>query len=102
LIELHFNKLSNAELERLAVLAEECGEVIQIVNKTIRHGFDNSHEKYGNKTCRELLEQEIADLFVIIELMLREEDINDDRVYSCKTLKKNKINRSLRYNKVLE
>ena len=96
----HFNKLSNAELERLACLAEECGEVIQMVNKTIRHGFDNSHPKYGNKTCRELLEQEIADLFVIFELMNGNEDFDEDRLYECKMFKKSKINKSLRYNEV--
>lgn len=96
----HFNKLSNAELERLALLAEECGEVIQVIGKVIRHGYADSHPKYDNKPTRELLEQEIADLFVIIELMIIEDDINDDQLYNCKMLKKNKINNSLRYNKV--
>ncbi len=94
----HFNKLSNAELERLACLAEECGEVIQIVNKTIRHGYENSHEKYNNKTPRAMLEQEIADLFVIVELMIREEDIDTTNLTQCYGFKKGKINKSLRYN----
>lgn len=58
----HFNKLSNAELERLACLAEECGEVVQVVGKIISHGYENSHKKYDYKTPREMLEQEIADL----------------------------------------
>lgn len=96
----HFNKLSNAELERLALLGEECGEVIQVIGKVIRHGYTDSHPKYGNKPTRQMLEQEIADLFVIIELMIIEDDINDNQLYNCKMLKKNKINNSLRYNKV--
>lgn len=37
----HFNRLRESELERLAILAEECGEVIQVINKIIRHGYDS-------------------------------------------------------------
>src|SRR5574343_752810 len=33
----HFNRLSEAELERLAILIEECGEVAQAACKVIRH-----------------------------------------------------------------
>ena len=100
MIEPHFNKLSNAELERLALLAEECGEVIQIVNKTIRHGYENSHEKYDNKTSRAMLEQEIADLWIVIDLMINEKDIDTGQLAECYAFKRNKINKSLRYNKV--
>ena len=34
----HFNGLTPAEDERLAMLAEECAEVIKIVSKIQRHG----------------------------------------------------------------
>lgn len=34
----HFNNLTPGEAERLAMLAEECGEVIQAVGKILRHG----------------------------------------------------------------
>ena len=34
----HFNNLTPGEAERLAILAEECGEVIQIIGKILRHG----------------------------------------------------------------
>lgn len=39
----NFNKLTPAQAERLAILAEECGEVIQIVGKILRHGLDSHH-----------------------------------------------------------
>ncbi len=32
----HFNELTPAEAERLAYLAEECGEAIQIIGKILR------------------------------------------------------------------
>ena len=35
----NFNQLTPAETERLAILAEECGEVIQAVGKILRHGY---------------------------------------------------------------
>lgn len=38
-VRLAFNGLSPAEVERLALLAEECGEVIQTVGKILRHGY---------------------------------------------------------------
>lgn len=39
----HFNGLTPAEAERLAMLSEECGEVIQIIGKILRHGYDSYH-----------------------------------------------------------
>ena len=40
----HFNKLTEAEQERLVILAEECSEVIQIVCKILRHGYDSDDD----------------------------------------------------------
>ena len=34
-----FNELSPAEVERLAILAEEMGEAIQVIGKVLRHGY---------------------------------------------------------------
>ena len=39
----HFNKLTEAEQERLVILAEECAEVIQVVAKIQRHGFNSDN-----------------------------------------------------------
>jgi NTP pyrophosphatase (non-canonical NTP hydrolase) len=38
---MQFNGLTSAEAERLAILAEECGEVIQAVGKILRHGYQS-------------------------------------------------------------
>ena len=58
----HFNKLTPAEAERLAMLAEECGEVVQIVGKILRHGYDSQHPD-GNTAAldRYLAERERHD-----------------------------------------
>lgn len=39
----NFNKLTPAETERLSMLAEECAEVIQVVGKILRHGYESSN-----------------------------------------------------------
>ena len=55
------NDLTPAEVERLALLAEEAAEVIQVVGKIIRHGYESTHPN-GGKNNRELLEHELSDL----------------------------------------
>lgn len=71
----HFNKLTPAEAERLAMLAEECGEVIQIIGKILRHGYDNYHPADPNTTNRRLLEREVIDVLGVHLAMIQEGDI---------------------------
>lgn len=71
----HFNNLTPAEAERLAMLAEECGEVIQAVGKILRHGYDSHHPDQAGKppefrhTNRDQLKQELADLLAVVDMM---------------------------------
>lgn len=58
----HFNKLTPAETERLAILAEECGETIQVIGKILRHGYESFHPKDYATTNRTLLENELVKL----------------------------------------
>lgn len=61
----HFNGLTPAQAERLAMLAEECGEVIQIIGKILRHGYDSWHPDRPAITNRMLLEKELTDLIAV-------------------------------------
>ena len=67
-----FNGLTDAQTERLAILAEECGEVVQIVGKILRHGY-NSYNPTVDETKRKsntaLLTKELGDLLWIISKM---------------------------------
>ena len=72
-----FNKLSPAEAERLALLAEECAEVVQVVSKILRHGY----EKYNpchhfRRANRLLLEDELGDVMYAIRIMCNNKDID--------------------------
>lgn len=68
----HFNNLSPAQAERLAMLAEECGEVIQIVGKILRHGYDSHHPASPHVTNRELLGDELTDLMAVSASLSRD------------------------------
>lgn len=84
----HFNRLTPAQAERLALLAEEAGEVVQIVGKILRHGYDSHHPKRPEDgTNRSMLEREIGDITLIMDLMLAKDDISRDaceRAFSLK------------------
>ena len=58
---MNFNKLTPAETERLALLMEECGEVVQVIGKILRHGYESMHPLGGDRN-RELLEKECGDV----------------------------------------
>ena len=57
----NFNNLTPAELERLALLFEECGEVIQAAGKIVRHGYESTHPD-GGQNNRLSLQQECGDV----------------------------------------
>lgn len=71
----HFNKLTPAEAERLAMLSEECAEVIQAVSKILRHGYESVNPLAPEKgTNREQLARELIDVFAVLLLMQENED----------------------------
>ena len=53
-----FYPLPAEEVERLALLAEECSEVIHIINKILRHGYESYHPAFPNLDNRGMLEKE--------------------------------------------
>jgi len=76
----NFNKLTPAETERLAMLAEEAAEIVQIVGKILRHGYDSYNPNAEKITNRVLLNQEIVDLMAVTKAMVINNDIHDQHV----------------------
>lgn len=94
-MKTEFNDLSAAQIERLAILAEECGEVVQVIGKILRHGYDSFHPRDPNSTYnRELLETELGDVAAAVQLLVQERDI---RASLVEAHKRNKIDRAHRY-----
>ena len=73
--------LTDPQIERLAFLAEEMGETIQIIGKTLRHGINsynpNDPDKITNKT---FLEWEISDVLKGIHLLGMNGDIDLENI----------------------
>ncbi len=97
---MEYKDVTKLELERLTLLSEECAEVQQVVSKIIRFGFDDFHPKNNNEPNRLLLTKELGDLMLIIDLLVNNLDLKFDEIEEFKEIKKSKINRYLRYNKV--
>lgn len=70
----HFNRLTPAEAERLAMLAEEAGEIVQVVGKILRHGYESHYPGIPSETNRDLLANEVCDFLAVVQMM--DEDFN--------------------------
>lgn len=68
--------LAPAEAERLEMLAEEAGEIVQACMKALRHGLEDVNPDEG-VTNRVHLMREIGDLCEVKRLMVKEGDVND-------------------------
>jgi NTP pyrophosphatase (non-canonical NTP hydrolase) len=90
-----FNGLSPAEAERLYLLLEECGEVVQIVGKILRHGYESCHpdDKTGT-TNRTLLEKELGDVAAAVTMMT---DVSDVDWANVQLAAKSKLERVKKY-----
>jgi NTP pyrophosphatase (non-canonical NTP hydrolase) len=83
----HFNGLTESEHERLAILAEECGEVIQAIGKIMRHGYESGASHKDGEVNRHALERELADVLWIVGRMERSGDVNPIAIAEMATSK---------------
>lgn len=98
----NFNKLTPAETERLACLAEECGEVIQAVGKILRHGYaDYSPYNPTHTDNRKMLEKELGDLSYWMTEMCNRGDVSKESIHHNADLKSQKVKQWLHHQKEL-
>lgn len=68
--------LTDAQRERLEMLAEEAAEIVQCCTKILRHGYGSYHpddpEEVSN---RKLLEKELLDFWTVYERMAHHHDV---------------------------
>lgn len=84
-----FNELSDAQAERLAMLAEEAGEVVLAVGKILRHGYYSSHpdQTTTDRNNKIDLETEIGDFIGIAEQMCKMKDLSQINIIESKNEK---------------
>jgi NTP pyrophosphatase (non-canonical NTP hydrolase) len=76
---VRFNKLTDAQGERLALLLEELGESQQAIGKILRHGYDSRHPD-GGPTNREQLARELGHVLTAVDILVSNDDLSDDLV----------------------
>jgi NTP pyrophosphatase (non-canonical NTP hydrolase) len=76
--------------EALNLLQEESAELIVEISKCRRFGF-NAHHYQSGKQHKEHLQQEIADVLVLIDILVQERLIDDDTLTVLKNNKQEKL-----------
>ena len=90
--------LTPAEVERLAWLAEECGEVVQAVGKVLRHGFASPSPvltRLGSN--RETLQRELGDVLAAISMMSDAGDLDDAVIQAAAAMKRMRVRHYLHH-----
>ena len=95
----HFNQLSPAEAERLALLAEECSEVVQVIGKILRHGYESHHPAEGSPTNRRLLEEELGHVRFAVALMSQSLDVAESQIAGFTDEKRRSCSAYLHHNR---
>lgn len=94
----HFNGLTEPEAERLAVLIEECGEVIQAACKVLRHGYSSWNPDIPiSPTNREDLAREVGHVYHATQRMINACDLSGADVEVSRREKAVKIARYLHH-----
>lgn len=95
------NELTDAEIERLAILSEELGEAQQCIGKIIRHGYESYNPVVDNgMTNRRELERECGDIYEAILMLCHARDISDAAVNRCQAKKHISIRKWLHHQEV--
>ena len=76
--------------EVLDITQEECAEVIQAISKISRFGIDN-YKPGKPKTNREHLEEELGDLYAMIEILQELDIVSWTNIEKAAEAKKDKL-----------
>ncbi len=83
-MEPHFNGLNPEVAELLAILSEECGEVVQRIGKVLRHGIRvnpfSSEDGVSGKLNSNYLEDELTDVYTLVGLLDELGIVNESRI----------------------
>lgn len=94
------NGLTDAEIEMLALLSEELGEVQQAIGKILRHGYESCHPDFPETTNRMDLEEELGHVAMAIKLMVERGDIDNDNITNESYKKMHFVQKYLHYNNI--
>ena len=92
------NELTDAQLERLAILSEELGEAQQAIGKILRHGYESYNPVVNTSmTNRRELERELGDVYAAIEMLITALDVSGYGIEQRMIAKKQSIKKWLHH-----
>lgn len=97
----HFNELKPAQAEALALIAEECAEVIQIIAKIQRHGLESCHPD-SRELNYDTLQKEIGDVMAAFRIGEVQFLINWGLVIKARDRKLMRVQQYLHHAKVIK
>jgi NTP pyrophosphatase (non-canonical NTP hydrolase) len=79
--------------EILLITQEECAEVTQAISKVFRFGFDDCWPRGEDwvPTNKERLEEEVGDLLCMIDVMVENGIISDEKLNKARIRKREKL-----------
>lgn len=95
----HFNDLMPEAAEALALIAEECAEVIQAITKIQRHGFYSEHPDTRIPNWRSL-HREVGDLLAALRIGEVNQVVDWANVIRARDAKLMRVGRYLHHAKV--
>ena len=77
--------------QNVAILQEECNEVVHIGFKIMRFGFDSWHPDDPTKTNKDLLTQEVGDILAMVDILKANGILDADELQIAKSKKFRKL-----------
>jgi NTP pyrophosphatase (non-canonical NTP hydrolase) len=77
--------------EVLLITQEECAEVTQAISKVFRFGLNERWPEPINPTNKERLEEEVGDLLCMIDVMVENGIISDEKLNKARIRKREKL-----------
>jgi NTP pyrophosphatase (non-canonical NTP hydrolase) len=77
--------------EILLITQEECAEVTQAISKVFRFGLNERWPEPINSTNKERLEEEVGDLLCMIDIMVENGIISDEKLNKARNHKRQKL-----------
>ena len=86
-----------SQTERLALLAEEMGEAIQMIGKILRHGIESTHPDRPGPNNGNMLEDELGDVLAAINLLVISGDLEQSAIDLARESKYERLGQYLNY-----
>lgn len=95
----HFNQLTPAQAEALALVAEECSELVQIICKIQRHGLHSCHPETHEENYHALW-REVGDVMAALRIAEVQRLVHWADVIRARDRKLHKVTKYLHHAKV--